>query len=699
ARDRPAAQDTPAGDRAAAPRVPPQPVAADSAATVRLAALARLPFHREMDEVAAELRRDLATVTAIGAVGLFSLQPDGSLRMAGAAGMPRSVTAEWAHIPAQLNTPIVDAVRRGRPRWLPDHAEARRRYVLLGEPAVVWPSRAALPLRHGDRIVGVAVVLCEEVCDFDPRTRRAVTRCVAEAAPRFVRLLRGRPEHSGWIADSQAILDLLTDATVLMVPVRAGDGRVVDFEVVAASPAAVDVAGRRGRDMVGLRTLRAYPALAEGELPAAMREVLTNGHPREVGPLTYDEVHEGIAVQTAYSVALRRFGEGLLVTWVRRDEERRYAQLLARLQRLGRLGWAEWDLTTDTVSWSDQLLAIFERDAAQGPIMLEDIHRVVLPADLPVVERGVADLLERRQPLDATFRVRLPGGIRSLRAIFEADFDARGRPRRAYGVVQDVSAGPAAGTGRPMLDDIERALGERRRALRTEHRLVAVLHQILLALPAGPVQRPGLEVGVVYRPAQDVARAGGDWYDVVPLPDDATLLAVGDVAGHGLVTAAVMAKLRHALAVLAVTSPDPGTLVTSLNRMVCADPTGPVGTVVVARYEPATARLTWAQAGHPPPILVSGGKARALPRPVGMLLGADPDARYAATATDLPADCRLLLYTDGLIERYGRRDLPATVLAALAGADREPVDALLARLRPANVDDDTCALALRPVRR
>src|SRR5947209_2473139 len=69
------------------------------------------------------------------------------------------------------------------------------------------------------------------------------------------------------------------------------------------------------------------------------------------------------------------------------------------------------------------------------------------------------------------------------------------------------------------------------------------------------------------------------------------------------------------------------------------------------RYNPDRRELSWARAGHLPPVLVGDGAATTLPLPEGMLLGVDPAAEYAEVTLDLRPDDTLLLYTDGLIER------------------------------------------------
>ena len=650
----------------------------------------------EFDRLAAALAHRLTGCLGPVAVGLLALEGDGSLRLVGADGVPTSVLTAWSRLPQQLNTPPMEAVQRGRPSWLPDMTKARHRYLLISGADALWPSRAWLPIRDGNRIVGVAGVLCERQQSFDPGLRRAVTRRVAEVTPPFVSHLPADPRPADWTADTQAVLDIMPGAVCLSVPVRDVAGRIVDYEVAAASRGAVDVNGRRGREMVGLRVLEAYPSLADTDLPAELAQVLATGRGREVGPFAYRDDRGGVEAAAVFTVRLHRLGAGVLVSWVRHDEERRYAARLALTERLGNLGWAEWDLTTDTVNWSDQLMAIFGREVADGPARLEDFPRLIVSDDLAGFERAVAALLDGQAPMDVTFRVRARGGVRHLRAVCEAAYDVKGRPVRAFGIVQDVTAEEAARRTRRRLVGVERELTERQRVLQTEHRLVAHLRQIILPLPDRPIDRPGLQVAVRYRPAEEEALLGGDWYDLVALPSGGTLLAVGDVAGHGLTAAGTMARLRHALAALAVTTNDPAELLGYLNRLVYDDPAEPTATVVVARYDPPTRTLTWAQGGHPPPILVAPGIGRALARPHGTLVGARRDTVYVNAEVRLPPHATVLLYTDGLIERRGMDgDWVKPVLAALAGAEREPVADLLDRLRPANLDDDTCVLGLR----
>jgi serine phosphatase RsbU (regulator of sigma subunit) len=183
------------------------------------------------------------------------------------------------------------------------------------------------------------------------------------------------------------------------------------------------------------------------------------------------------------------------------------------------------------------------------------------------------------------------------------------------------------------------------------------------------------------------------------------LLAIGDVAGHGTPAATTMAQLRHALRALSVTTSDPGTLLGHLNRLTCdleRETPELSATAVIARFDPVRRELLWAQAGHPPPLFSRGGRTAPLRRPAGPLLGVVDDAVFPTARLDFHPGDLLLLYTDGLVEhrRRGLDDGLANVIAAVDEAVRaspeQPLGQVLARLRQANPDDDTCILAVRP---
>ncbi|MWA00533.1 SpoIIE family protein phosphatase [Actinomadura sp. LD22] len=385
------------------------------------------------------------------------------------------------------------------------------------------------------------------------------------------------------------------------------------------------------------------------------------------------------------------------------------AAQLALVERLGGLGWARWDLVTGEARWSAGLFALFGRDPAAGPVPLDRLAEHVVPADLPHAEHFTRTLLGRLEPAEAELRVRAGGAVRLLRAVAEPVLGADGAPAALRAVFQDAARGPG---GEP-LAATRLQLARRHRRIAEERRTAVELQRALLPLPRGPRELPGLRAAVRYLPACGGTRAGGDWYEATALPDGEVFLAIGDVAGHGPPAAAAMARVRNALSGLACTGAPPDRLLAALNRMLLSRTTldgpahgrdrPPAASAVAARYEPGPGVLTWARAGHPPPLLVRDGAAALLESPEGVLLGAHEAPDLAPVITRLHRGDLLLLYTDGLVERRDRdlADGFRTLLAAAAarpGAGPDAViDHVLRSLGAANPDDDTCVLAVQVV--
>ena len=236
--------------------------------------------------------------------------------------------------------------------------------------------------------------------------------------------------------------------------------------------------------------------------------------------------------------------------------------------------------------------------------------------------------------------------------------------------------------------------------LAQERHVTLELQRAILPLHDEPFDLPGLRAVVRYLPAGAGGRVGGDWYITAELPGGQVLLAIGDVAGHGLEAAAGMARLRGALTGLAITGAPPQQLMGWLNALVRHVGPEHTASVVAGYFDPASGMLTWAQAGHPPPVLVRCGAAQLLPQPDGILLGAGEQPYAAATVQLQPGDL-LLLYSDGLVERRGASfdaGLDALLLAAAAVTDPEDVVAAALRALPvAESEDDTCLVALQVI--
>src|SRR5262249_58886863 len=186
------------------------------------------------------------------------------------------------------------------------------------------------------------------------------------------------------------------------------------------------------------------------------------------------------------------------------------------------------------------------------------------------------------------------------------------------------AAAPASrGTSAPV-----RFLGERTSEdklaaeLAQERHITLELQRAILPLHDAPFELPGLRAVVRYLPASADSRVGGDWYITAEMPDGSVLIAIGDVGGHGLEAAAGMARLRGALAGLAITGAPPERLVGWLNDLVWHVSLEHTASVIAGYFDPRERVLTWAQTGHPPPVLIRGAWARPLDPPSGILLGA-----------------------------------------------------------------------------
>jgi serine phosphatase RsbU (regulator of sigma subunit) len=499
-----------------------------------------------------------------------------------------------------------------------------------------------------------------------------------------------------WLPAVRAVLAEVVGNHVLLLPVMDGD-EVVDFEITAAAPDSVDAYGRRGEETVGSRLRKDYGDAIQGEVWEAFRDAYLDGRPRTVSSFPFAGSTGGPPAR--FTARLRRVGEGLLNSWSRDDEPGRLDERIAQTELLAGLGWSEQDLVTGVTVWSEQLYRIYERDPEAGPMSGEESEAMTLPEDRPIWRRA-AEHLSLGRPVDVTYRIRVNGRVKHVRALGDTVRDVHGRPLRIFGLLQDVTARV---TSRTRIARIEQQLHEQQRNLAAESRLVTELQQIILPIPFAPVDIGRLRVAVRYLPAEQANRIGGDWFHAGWAYDGNVILAVGDVAGHGIRSAATMAQLRQAFVTLstAATS-DPAELLHYLNRLLLADSeSGTVASAVAARFDPATGIIEWAQAGHPTPLRTRAGATEELARPPGPLLGAVPDPQYQLARFRLEEGDLLLFYTDGLIERRGRtleeglQPVIATLNRLSAGGSHAPLTDLLSQLRRANPRDDTCVLAVR----
>ncbi len=232
-----------------------------------------------------------------------------------------------------------------------------------------------------------------------------------------------------------------------------------------------------------------------------------------------------------------------------------------------------------------------------------------------------------------------------------------------------------------------------------EQRLISDTLQQAMLKPASDLPT----VAARYQPAVGNLSVGGDWYDVVTLEGGRRALVVGDCVGHGLAAATAMGQLRSASRALLLDGSGPAEVLESLDRFAGSVDGAASATVVCAIVDLADGTLTYANAGHPPPLLVtSSGCSTWLEGGRGRPLAVSPGPRVDAQV-DLAADDLLVLYTDGLVERRGEDlDVGLARLRALAEERRADTvqrlaDTLIEELLAPDARDDVALVVKRVV--
>ncbi|MFD5835972.1 SpoIIE family protein phosphatase [Streptomyces collinus] len=309
-------------------------------------------------------------------------------------------------------------------------------------------------------------------------------------------------------------------------------------------------------------------------------------------------------------------------------------------------------------------------------------------------DSGIA--VEQRRLFDATgMHSAAIAPIRSTRAVLGA-----------LTLGRDENQAPFTPVDLPLIEDIARRAGlalDNARLYQRQRKVAETMQNHLLPQMPGV---SGLQMTVRYLPAPDASQVGGDWYDAFPLSDASTALAIGDVVGHDLEAAAGMAQVRNMLRAYAWSQHEPPSrVVERLDEAIQHITDVTMATTIFARVEPAEDghwQLSWTNAGHPPPLLIShDGLARYLTEGHGILLGTQTGTRRPDATAQLPPGSTLVLYTDGLVEAP-RRTLDEGLerlrqhAAALAHRPLASfTDQLLRRVRPSGNDDDVALLAVR----
>ncbi len=253
-------------------------------------------------------------------------------------------------------------------------------------------------------------------------------------------------------------------------------------------------------------------------------------------------------------------------------------------------------------------------------------------------------------------------------------------------------------------DAAERAaLAIRRARLHAqEHRIAAELQRGLV--PTRLPELPRIEIATYYRAAGAGAVVGGDWYDAFALDRGRLGVVLGDVAGRGIPAASAMGQLRSVTRAFALVSDGrrtPGEVLSCLNSYQLALGADEMFTEIYAIVDPEQGEITWANAGHLPPVVRStSGEVEVLEGGDG-LVGIQP-VTYRNLRLEAAPPATLVLYTDGLVERRGESlDVGLARLAHAVSSGPDAPAALCQHLRECLLEpgqdqqDDVTAMVVR----
>jgi len=488
--------------------------------------------------------------------------------------------------------------------------------------------------------------------------------------------------------------------------------------------------------LLGVHAVAALPLRVESRVLGSFVVVWATEHPFAGGDL---EVLEALTAQIALSVSRLQADSQRLAAVAAMAEANRHLQLLAdagqvlsgtlditsQIEQLAGLvvptlgDWC-WIVVTDEQGRLHELAS-----AHRDPHRSEELEEYVRSMVSSMTDQAAARVVARTgRPLvmpeiDCARVERAlpdPEARRSL-ARLGADSGAvvplvaRGQTMGALGLFTAAERGPLSQAEVDTAVEVGRRAGlalHHSRLYGQQRALAETLQRSLLTAPPEPDHS---EIVVRYVPAAAGAEIGGDWYDAFMQSDGATVLAIGDVVGHDSRAAAAMGQVRGLLRGISYSSgAGPAEVLTQLDRAVQGLALDTMATCLVARLEQdedgvraGTTRLRWANAGHPPPlVLADDGTVTVLDDgPADLLLGVAPDSPRTDHVTEVSRGWTVLLYTDGLVERRDR-DIDvgtAELVEVLRGCTGLPLaelcDRVLARLFLPDAEDDVAVLGVR----
>ncbi|MFB9319272.1 SpoIIE family protein phosphatase [Cryptosporangium minutisporangium] len=394
----------------------------------------------------------------------------------------------------------------------------------------------------------------------------------------------------------------------------------------------------------------------------------------------------------------------------------RLSHRLLESQRIAQLAGFEVNLAAQRSIWSEELCTLMGLDSP--PATEDEVRARIHPDEIERLTAMQARAIATGAPFTVETRmIRADGAVREMLVHGEAvraGDDPEAEVVGLWGVVQDVTDAKATEdelyAAQGELVAAQRDVAEARAEILAERRVLELFQRAML--PTSLPDIPGGALKADYLSVADRIDVGGDWYDAFPLPDGRIALSVGDVIGHDQHAAAIMGQIRSVNRGYALEDPDPGGVLTRLNRLLTLGyPAGTLVSAVVCVYDPGIGSLRWANAGHPYPLLAPAPAPEACPHVTVLgtadpILGASATRTYSSRTLAVPEGGTLLLYTDGLIERRYTdlrvsQEKLATLLSQIVSAPGpvsvdDVIDGVTSGMLADGVlEDDVCVLALQ----
>lgn len=362
---------------------------------------------------------------------------------------------------------------------------------------------------------------------------------------------------------------------------------------------------------------------------------------------------------------------------------------LNRAQAVAHTGSWRMNIQKNELQWSDETYRMFGV-APETPLTYQLFLSFIHPDDRKYVNTKWQAALQG-EPYDIEHRIIVGNTIKWVRETAELELDSQGKLLGGFGTVQDVT-------------EHKEMEQERQRIFEREHHIAETLQQALV-----PSQVPhtieGWHVAARYLPALREAQVGGDFYDVFQVDEGKLGVLIGDVVGKGLAAAIRVAAARYAVRSYAYIDLSPARIMTLTNYALCKEGMNErnVLTAFFGILDLETSILTYANAGHEPPLVRSvGGKIIEL-KVTGPMLGI-VDCEYSESTIKLESGDSVIMYTDGITEARTKESIlfeqEGVIDNLIKLADASPDQIAEALLRAAtshaggNLQDDAAIVVL-----